>query len=82
MFIIKNKRIFISISIVLVLLSIVSLFVFGLRIGIDFKGGALTEVVYKMNRPIQSDLDAAFQTLELGSGQYHPVARIIGWTGL
>ena len=55
MFIIKNKKIFISISIVLVLLSIVSLFVFGLRIGIDFKGGALVEVVYKTSRPAQSD---------------------------
>src|SRR3989338_7234300 len=76
MFIIKNKKIFISISIVLVLLSIVSLFVFGLRIGIDFKGGALTEVVYKMNRPIQSDLDAAFKTLELGSVLIQPTGEL------
>jgi len=76
MFIIKNKKIFISISIVLVLLSIVSLFVFGLRIGIDFKGGALVEVVYKTNRPAQSDLDAAFKALDFGSVLIQPTGEL------
>ena len=76
MFIIKNKRIFISISIVLVLLSIVSLFVFGFRIGIDFKGGALVEVVYKTNRPAQSDLDATFKALDFGSVLIQPTGEL------
>ena len=76
MFIIKNKRIFISISIVLVLLSVVSLFVFGLRIGIDFKGGALVEVVYKTNRPAQSDLDAVFKALDFGSVLIQPTGEL------
>lgn len=67
MFIIKHKKIFIGISIVLVILSIVSLFVFGLKIGIDFKGGALTEVVYKDVRPNQADLNLALETLNFGS---------------
>lgn len=73
MFIIKNKKIFISISAVLVLLSIIALFVFPLRIGIDFKGGALTEVVYKTSRPVQSDLDAAFKALDFGSVLIQPI---------
>src|SRR5258708_11903281 len=51
MFIIKHKKIFIGVSIGLVALSLVSLFVFGLKAGIDFKGGALTEVAYKNSRP-------------------------------
>lgn len=46
MFIIKNKKIFIGISVILIIFSILSLFVFGLKIGIDFKGGAMTEVYY------------------------------------
>jgi len=46
MFIIKHKKIFIGISILLVILSITSIFVFGLKIGIDFKGGSLIEVYY------------------------------------
>ena len=72
MFIIKNKKIFISISIVLVVLSIISLFVFGLKIGIDFKGGALTEVAYTGVRPVQTDVNTALNTLGLGSVSVQP----------
>lgn len=67
MFIIKNKKIFIGISLVLVLLSIVSVSVFGLRIGIDFKGGALTEVVYDEARPSQDILNTEVAALDFGS---------------
>jgi len=76
MFIIKHKKIFISISIILVLLSVASLFIFGLRIGIDFNGGALTEVVYKDSRPAQSDLDTVFKTLDLGSLLIQPTGEL------
>jgi preprotein translocase subunit SecF len=51
MFIIKNKNIFLTISALIVLLSIVSIAVFGLKLGIDFKGGALEEVTYTASRP-------------------------------
>ncbi len=67
MFIIKNKKIFVSVSAALVLLSIIALFVFPLRIGIDFKGGALTEVLYKESRPSQTELEAALKALGFGS---------------
>ncbi len=67
MFIIKNKKIFIGISIVLVILSFISLFTFGLKVGIDFKGGALIEVVYKGARPIQADLNKSLEVLNFGS---------------
>lgn len=72
MFIIKHKKIFIGISIALVVLSIVSLFVFGLKIGIDFKGGALTEVVYKDARPDQISLNSALEALNFGSVLLQP----------
>jgi preprotein translocase subunit SecF len=67
MFIIKNKKIFIGISIVLIILSIVSVSIFGLNVGIDFKGGALTEVVYKDVRPTQEDLNSSLEALNFGS---------------
>jgi len=67
MFIIKNKKIFIGISIVLVIFSIISLSVFGLKVGIDFKGGALTEVAYKDARPVQADLNSSLDALNFGS---------------
>jgi preprotein translocase subunit SecF len=76
MFIIKYKKIFISISIALVLLSLLSLFVFGLNIGIDFKGGALTEVTYKTSRPSQADLDKSLQTLGFGSILLQPTGEL------
>ncbi len=72
MFIIKNKKIFIGISVVLVILSIISLSVFGLKIGIDFKGGALTEVAYTTARPAQADLDSALTSLNFGSVLIQP----------
>jgi preprotein translocase subunit SecF len=76
MFIIKHKKIFISISAFLVLLSIIALFVFPLRIGIDFKGGALTEVSYKTERPAQALLDAQFETLDIGNVLIQPTGDL------
>ncbi len=73
MFIIKYKKIFISISTVLVVLSILSFFVFKPKIGIDFKGGALTEVVYTTERPTQDVLEQKLQQLNLGSVLIQPV---------
>lgn len=72
MFIIKHKKIFIGISIVLVVLSILSFFVFGLKVGIDFKGGALTEVLYKVERPAQGDVESFLAPLNLGSVLVQP----------
>ncbi len=66
MFIVKHRKIFIGISIGLVILSVISLLAFGLRIGIDFKGGALTEVVYTGERPPQSDIDTKLAGLNFG----------------
>lgn len=66
MFIIKHKKIFVTISVVLVLLSITMLSVFGLRAGIDFKGGALTEINYPGERPDASTLSDSIKPLGLG----------------
>ena len=76
MFIIKHKKIFISISIVLVILSIVTLSVFGLKVGIDFKGGALSEVAYKDARPVQEDLNPALEALNFGSILLQPTGDL------
>lgn len=54
------------------LFSIVSLFVFPLKIGIDFKGGALTEVLYKNGRPAQAELDALFKKINFNSVLIQP----------
>ncbi|MBP6884907.1 MAG: protein translocase subunit SecF, partial [Candidatus Pacebacteria bacterium] len=51
MFIIKNKFVFLTISAIFVLGSIICVAVFGLKLGIDFKGGTLLEVSYTEVRP-------------------------------
>lgn len=76
MFIIKHKKIFISISIVLVMLSLGALFVFGLDVGIDFRGGALTEVVYKGSRPAQETLNPALEGLNFGAVTLQPTGEL------
>lgn len=62
MFIINNSKIFLSISALLVLLSIIFIFVFGLNFGVDFKGGTIIETTYEDVRPnieaLKSELEA------------------------
>lgn len=67
MFVIKYKKIFISISVLLVVLSISALITFGLKVGIDFKGGTLAEVVYEGERPTQESLNAPLEALNFGA---------------
>ncbi len=76
MFIIKYKKIFIGISIVLVVLSFLSLFIFGLKLSIDFKGGALIEVIYKDLRPAQDSLNKSLIALNFGSVLLQPTGKL------
>jgi len=72
MFIIKYKKIFVSISAVLVILSISAIAIFGLKPGIDFKGGALTEIEYKTARPDQSIVESSLKPLSIGQVLIQP----------
>ncbi len=76
MFIVKNKKIFVIASLVLVVASIVLVSVFGLKVGIDFKGGALTEVVYDTVRPEQETLNQNLESLDLGSVLIQPTGEM------
>ncbi len=66
MFIINHRKIFVTISIILVILSISSIGYFGLNLGIDFKGGSLTEIEYKTTRPDQNKVEGKLKSLSLG----------------
>jgi len=76
MFIIKHKKIFVWISIILVALSVVAVSVFGLNLGIDFKGGSLTEVEYTTARPDQSVVEGEVGTLSLGQALIQPTGNM------
>lgn len=76
MFILKYKKIFIGISVGLVVASLVLLFTFGITIGIDFKGGTLMEVAYNESaRPEQEVLAAKIEPLGLGNVLLQPTGE-------
>jgi len=78
MFIIKNRRIFFTISGLLVGLSLLSVSTLGLDLGIDFTGGSILEVDYAENRPAVEDVSAVVLDLGLVGATLQPT----GETGL
>src|SRR3989338_5480171 len=72
MFIAKYKKIFLSISIILVVISLIFIFTFSLKPGIDFKGGALLEVSYSALRPEISLIENRVKTLDIGQALIQP----------
>ncbi len=67
MFVIKNRKIFYIISIVITLVSVVAIFTFGLKPGIDFTGGSVLEVSFPNEKPAQEEIEAAVKELNIGS---------------
>jgi len=76
MFIIKNKKIFITISVFLVLMSVLALSFIGLKVGIDFKGGSMIEVIYKEKRPDLNEVNLALINLNSGSFSVQPTGSL------
>ena len=66
MWVIKNRKIFVGISILFVLGSLILIFIEGLKFGIEFNGGSLTEVAYISERPEMTDIKAQIQELSFG----------------
>jgi len=58
MFIIKHKNTFIWISVILVVVSLIPIFMYGLNLGTDFKGGSIIEVSYSQNVPDKTAITA------------------------
>ena len=59
---IQKKTLWLSISTFLVVVSIVSLALWGLKQGIDFKGGSLLEVQYSKSVPANNLMEDAFKS--------------------
>lgn len=62
MFIINYRRIFFTLTGLLVAASLVSIFVYGLRLSIDFTGGSLATVQYQNGLPAVSVVDSALNS--------------------
>lgn len=66
MFIVKYRKIFYTLSILAVLASLVSFYVYGLKPGIDFTGGTLIEISYEGPRPDQNDIATKLAQIDAG----------------
>lgn len=75
MFIIKYRKIFVSISAVLIALSISAIVFWGINFGIDFRGGSLLEVEYTGVRPEKTVVEDSLKELSLGDALIQPVGE-------
>ncbi|MFA6296725.1 MAG: protein translocase subunit SecF [Patescibacteria group bacterium] len=73
--IIKYRRIFLTISALLVLTSILSLIFIGFKPGIDFTGGTLMEIEFKKSRPDIVLIREKLDSLDLGIASVQPAAE-------
>ena len=63
--ILRYKYVFLSVSGVLVLASIIAISVWGLKLGIDFTGGSLLEVRYKNEVPAAEEIKKTLEAIRL-----------------
>ncbi len=71
--IIQSRKIWISISGVFVITSIIFLIMWGLKLGIDFTGGSLLEVKFNKERPTINEVQDSLEGLDLGSLIIQPI---------
>ena len=70
--IIQNRKTYFTFSAILVILSIMSLVIWGLVPAIDFTGGTLMEVEFPNTRPEIAEIKQAVDSLELGDIKIQP----------
>ena len=70
--VIGQRKIWLISSGLLVLIAIISLFVWGLKFGIDFTGGSILEVSYSKERPTMMAVQEALAGLDLSDVRLQP----------
>ncbi len=68
----KYRKIYFLFSSVLIIASILSLFVFGLKPGIDFTGGSIMELEYEQERPSNEKIREQLSQFDLGQVHVQP----------
>ena len=71
----KYRKIYFVFSGILILASLFSLFMFGLKPGIDFTGGSILEVEYKANRFSNQEIKEKLAELDLGEIYIQPTGE-------
>ena len=72
---IKYRKIYFIISGILILGSIISLMVFGLKLGIDFVGGSILEIEYRDSRPSNREIEDKLSDLDLAEIHIQPTGE-------
>ena len=72
MFVIKFKKLFLGLSALFIALSIASIAIFGLKFGIDFKGGSSLELSYPNSRPNIEEVKSALINSGFGDASVQP----------
>jgi preprotein translocase subunit SecF len=75
MFVIKYKTLFISLSVAFVVAAIALLVIFGLPLGIDFKGGSSLELQYEGARPTPELINTAVKNAGFGDALVQPLGE-------
>ncbi|NQU77530.1 protein translocase subunit SecF [Candidatus Falkowbacteria bacterium] len=73
--IIQNRKIYFIISGILVIASILSLLIWGLKPAIDFTGGTLMEVEFTKERPTITQIKESLTDLEIGDIKVQPTGE-------
>ena len=74
MFVINRKKIFVTISAILAIVSLVLISFFGLDLSIEFTGGSIIEAEYPVeDRPDKETLQINFDNLEIGGYTLQPI---------
>ncbi len=66
MFVVKHRKIFYTITAVIVLASLISVGVWGLNFGIDFTGGTIMEISYPNEKPGKENLVNRLEEVDIG----------------
>jgi len=72
MIIIKYRKIFFALSTLLMVASLAAVYFYGLNLGIDFRGGTITEVRFDAERPAKESVDEWVRSLDLGNFSLRP----------
>ncbi len=70
--IIQYRKIFFTLSTILIAFSLFSIFTYGFNFGIDFKGGTITEVSFESERPMKEVVEEKLSVLDLGGFSVRP----------
>ncbi|MDP2655896.1 MAG: protein translocase subunit SecF [bacterium] len=71
MFVIKYKKIWYALSVLLLAASVWAMFTYGFNLSIDFKGGTITEARYDV-RPDKSLIESNIEALDIGGFSVRP----------